>query len=122
MEATHAWAKGWHLHVHALLCFSADVDEVTAQRIAMAMWRRWDAALRRRVDLELDHGVLLALAGLMGRCLSWPCTIARDPLVRDSAAFSAATLLRFRRRRRDRAAVDPATGDPVGEPLTGQGR
>lgn len=46
VEATHG-ASGWHLHVHALLCWSGDVSEDAAQRVAMRAWLRWDRALRR---------------------------------------------------------------------------
>lgn len=47
VEATHTPRSGWHLHVHALWCWAAPVDDVEAQRVALRAWRRWDAALRR---------------------------------------------------------------------------
>ena len=46
-EATYGGRNGWHLHVHALLTWDHEVDEDAAQRVVMAMWRRWDAQLRR---------------------------------------------------------------------------
>ncbi|MFC5140305.1 protein rep [Actinomycetospora rhizophila] len=57
-EVTHSPRNGWHTHLHAVLCFGQDLDEDVAQRIAMRMWRRWDAQLRRDgLDSTPVHGV-----------------------------------------------------------------
>jgi hypothetical protein len=48
LEATHTPRSGWHLHVHALWCWSGEVDDAEVQRIAMRAWQRWDRALRRK--------------------------------------------------------------------------
>lgn len=48
VEATHTPRNGWHLHVHALMCWPGQVDEVEAQRVAVRAWARWDRALRRK--------------------------------------------------------------------------
>jgi len=58
VEVTHSPRSGWHVHVHALLCWSGLVDPDAAQRVAFRAWRRWDAALRRReLDSTPVHGV-----------------------------------------------------------------
>jgi len=57
-EVTRTPRNGWHVHVHALLCWDHDVDEDDAQRVAVRMWRRWDAQLRRDgLDSTPVHGV-----------------------------------------------------------------
>ena len=58
VEVTHSPRSGWHVHVHALLAWSGQVDPDEAQRVAFRAWRRWDAALRRReLDSTPVHGV-----------------------------------------------------------------
>ncbi|PVY96368.1 hypothetical protein C8D89_13018 [Actinomycetospora cinnamomea] len=47
VEATQTPRSGWHLHVHALWCWSGDIDDTEAQRVAFRAWARWDRALRR---------------------------------------------------------------------------
>ena len=57
-ETTHTARNGWHVHVHALLCWDHDVDEDEAQWVAMRAWRRWDAQLQRDgLDSTPVHGV-----------------------------------------------------------------
>ncbi|MHC1559898.1 protein rep [Actinomycetospora sp. C-140] len=58
VEITHSRRSGWHVHVHALLAWSDDIDEDQAQRVAFRGWQRWDRALRRRgLDSTPVHGV-----------------------------------------------------------------
>ena len=47
VEATHG-RNGWHLHIHALVCWSNKVSFQVAQGIGGRMWERWAKALRRR--------------------------------------------------------------------------
>ena len=48
VEVTHSSRSGWHVHVHALLCWDHDVDEDHAQWVELRAWKRWDAKLRAR--------------------------------------------------------------------------
>ena len=58
VEATHTPRNGWHLHVHALMCWPDQVTENEAQRVAIRGWARWDRALRRKgCDSTPVHGV-----------------------------------------------------------------
>jgi hypothetical protein len=47
VEATHG-KHGWHLHVHALVCWSDKISLELAQGIGGRMWERWSKALSRR--------------------------------------------------------------------------
>jgi len=46
-EATHG-QHGWHLHVHALVCWKNRVSLDVAETIGGRMWQRWAKALDRR--------------------------------------------------------------------------
>ncbi|GAA4808452.1 hypothetical protein GCM10023200_52790 [Actinomycetospora chlora] len=50
--------NGWHVHIHALLCFGAHVSaELVAGSVGARMFARWRAALERKgFDASEDHG------------------------------------------------------------------
>ncbi|WP_328305846.1 hypothetical protein [Actinomycetospora sp. NBC_00405] len=50
--------NGWHVHVHALLCFGAQVSaELVAGSVGARMFARWRGALERKgFDASDDHG------------------------------------------------------------------
>lgn len=47
VEVTHG-AAGWHVHVHALLCWDRPVSLEWAEQIGARMWQRWSNALERK--------------------------------------------------------------------------
>jgi hypothetical protein len=51
-------ANGWHVHVHALLCFADDVSaELVAAGVGARMFGRWRRALERKgFDASDEHG------------------------------------------------------------------
>ncbi|MDD7940914.1 hypothetical protein PHK61_21060 [Actinomycetospora lutea] len=51
-------ANGWHVHVHALLCFADDVSaELVAASVGARMFGRWRRALERKgFDASDEHG------------------------------------------------------------------
>lgn len=50
-------SNGWHVHIHALLCFAEDVDQADAEVIARRMFKRWKRALEARgFDASGDFG------------------------------------------------------------------
>ncbi len=51
-------AHGWHVHVHALLCFADDVSpEIVEATIGVRMFRRWRTALERAgFSASEEHG------------------------------------------------------------------
>lgn len=40
-------SNGWHVHIHALLCFADDVTEQDVQPIAERMFKRWQRAVEK---------------------------------------------------------------------------
>ena len=50
--------NGWHVHVHALLCFADDVSaELVAANVGARMFGRWRRALERKsFDASNEHG------------------------------------------------------------------
>ena len=50
--------NGWHVHIHALLCFGAQVSaELVAGSVGARMFARWRAALERKgFDASEEHG------------------------------------------------------------------
>ena len=50
--------NGWHVHVHALLCFGEQVSaELVAGSVGARMFSRWRAALERKgFDASEEHG------------------------------------------------------------------
>jgi hypothetical protein len=65
VEATHG-RNGWHLHVHALVCWKRSVSLGLAQDIAHRMWQRWTKALERHGFTSWKHrgGVDVRMASL----------------------------------------------------------
>lgn len=47
VEVTHG-AAGWHVHVHAVVCFDGPVSIELAETLALGMGNRWQRALARR--------------------------------------------------------------------------
>jgi Replication protein len=47
VEATHG-RNGWHLHIHALVCWKESVSLPLAQEIGDRMWQRWTRVLERK--------------------------------------------------------------------------
>src|SRR3954454_23205403 len=47
VEATYG-RNGWHLHVHALVCWKRSVSLELAQEIGHRMWQRWTRVLERK--------------------------------------------------------------------------
>ena len=66
VEATHSRRHGWHLHVHALVCWDRPVSLGLAQEIGHRMWQRWSRLLERRGLTSWKHrgGVDVRLATL----------------------------------------------------------
>jgi hypothetical protein len=54
VEATHG-RHGWHLHVHALVCWKKPVSLPLAQEIGSRMWQRWTRALKRQGFTSWQH-------------------------------------------------------------------
>lgn len=46
-EVTHG-EHGWHVHIHALLCWDRPVSLEAAEYVGARMWQRWSNALARR--------------------------------------------------------------------------
>jgi replication protein len=65
VEATHG-RNGWHLHVHALVCWKESVSLRLAQDIGHRMWQRWTRVLERRGLTSWKHrgGVDVRMATL----------------------------------------------------------
>jgi Replication protein len=65
VEATHG-RNGWHLHVHALVCWERSVLQELAQEIGHRMWQRWTRVLERRGLTSWKHrgGVDVRMATL----------------------------------------------------------
>lgn len=45
VEVTHG-RSGWHVHVHALLCFAGDASDAEVRPMAQAMFERWQRKLQ----------------------------------------------------------------------------
>src|SRR3954447_11618673 len=71
VEATHG-RNGWHLHVHALVCWKQSVSLGLAQEIGHRMWQRWTRVLERRGLTSWKHrgGVDVRMASLQTDNLS----------------------------------------------------
>jgi Replication protein len=54
VEATYG-RNGWHLHVHALVCWDRSVPLELAQDIGHRMWQRWSRVLERKGFTSLKH-------------------------------------------------------------------
>jgi hypothetical protein len=65
VEATHG-SNGWHLHVHALVCWDSSVPLPLAQDIGHRMWQRWTRVLERKGFTSWKHrgGVDVRMATL----------------------------------------------------------
>jgi hypothetical protein len=65
VEATHG-RNGWHLHVHALVCWDRAVSFQLAQEIGHRMWQRWTRVLERKGLTSWKHrgGVDVRMATL----------------------------------------------------------
>jgi hypothetical protein len=65
VEATHG-RNGWHLHVHALVCWDRAVPLQLAQEIGHRMWQRWTRVLERKGLTSWKHrgGVDVRMATL----------------------------------------------------------
>src|SRR3954466_9585575 len=65
VEATHG-RNGWHLHVHALVCWNRPVSLALAQEIGHRMWQRWSRVLERKGLTSWKHrgGVDVRMATL----------------------------------------------------------
>jgi|tagenome__1003787_1003787.scaffolds.fasta_scaffold20979921_5 hypothetical protein len=65
VEATHG-RNGWHLHVHALVCWDRSVSLALAQDIGQRMWQRWSRVLERKGLTSWKHrgGVDVRMATL----------------------------------------------------------
>jgi hypothetical protein len=65
VEATHG-RNGWHLHVHALVCWERSVSLELAQDIGHRMWQRWSRVLERKGLTSWKHrgGVDVRMATL----------------------------------------------------------
>jgi Replication protein len=65
VEATHG-QNGWHLHIHALVCWDRSVPLELAQDIAHRMWQRWTRVLERKGLTSWKHrgGVDVRMATL----------------------------------------------------------
>src|SRR3954453_24101977 len=65
VEATHG-RNGWHLHVHALVCWDRSVSLALAQEIGHRMWQRWTRVLERKGLTSWKHrgGVDVRMATL----------------------------------------------------------
>ncbi len=65
VEATHG-RNGWHLHVHALVCWKRSVSLELVQDIGHRVWQRWTRALERRGFTSWKHrgGVDVRMATL----------------------------------------------------------
>src|SRR4051794_40794675 len=65
VEATHG-RNGWHLHVHALVCWDRSVSLQLAQEIGHRMWQRWTRVLERKGLTSWKHrgGVDVRMATL----------------------------------------------------------
>src|SRR4051795_12828238 len=65
VEATHG-RNGWHLHVHALVCWDRSVSLALAQDIGYRMWQRWSRVLERKGLSSWKHrgGVDVRMATL----------------------------------------------------------
>jgi Replication protein len=58
VEATYG-QHGWHLHIHALVCWRSKVSLELAETIGGRMWERWAKALKRRgFESWQNHGGL----------------------------------------------------------------
>jgi Replication protein len=71
VEATHG-RNGWHLHIHALVCWKRSVSLPLAQDIGHRMWQRWTKVLERRGLTSWKHrgGVDVRMASLQTDNLS----------------------------------------------------
>src|SRR3954451_14704330 len=65
VEATHG-RNGWHLHIHALVCWERSVSLELAQDIGHRMWQRWTRVLERKGFTSWKHrgGVDVRMATL----------------------------------------------------------
>jgi hypothetical protein len=65
VEATYG-RNGWHLHVHALVCWDSLVSLPLAQDIGHRMWQRWTRVLERKGFTSWKHrgGVDVRMATL----------------------------------------------------------
>jgi hypothetical protein len=65
VEATYG-RNGWHLHVHALVCWKQSVSLPLAQEIGHRMWQRWTRVLERKGLTSWKHrgGVDVRMATL----------------------------------------------------------
>jgi len=65
VEATHG-RNGWHLHVHALVCWDRSVSLGLVQEIGHRMWQRWTRVLERKGLTSWKHrgGVDIRMASL----------------------------------------------------------
>jgi hypothetical protein len=65
VEATHG-RNGWHLHVHALVCWDSLVSLPLVQDIGHRMWQRWTRVLERKGFTSWKHrgGVDVRMATL----------------------------------------------------------
>jgi hypothetical protein len=65
VEATHG-RNGWHLHVHALVCWERSVPLELAQDVGHRMWQRWTRVLERKGLTSWKHrgGVDVRMATL----------------------------------------------------------
>jgi hypothetical protein len=65
VEATHG-RNGWHLHIHALVCWERSVSLELAQDIGHRMWQRWTRVLERKGLTSWKHrgGVDVRMATL----------------------------------------------------------
>jgi hypothetical protein len=65
VEATHG-RNGWHLHIHALVCWKQSVSQAVAQDIGHRMWQRWTKVLERKGLTSWKHrgGVDVRMATL----------------------------------------------------------
>jgi Replication protein len=65
VEATHG-RNGWHLHVHALVCWERSVSLELVQDIGHRMWQRWTRVLERKGFTSWKHrgGVDVRMATL----------------------------------------------------------
>jgi hypothetical protein len=65
VEATHG-RNGWHLHIHALVCWERSVSLGLVQDIGHRMWQRWTRVLERKGLTSWKHrgGVDVRMATL----------------------------------------------------------
>jgi hypothetical protein len=63
VEVTYSKKNGWHVHVHVLLVFNAQVTVEHARRYSHRMWDRWASGLRKHgytCDRDKGHDVRMA--------------------------------------------------------------